>query len=310
MISRRFFPVFALLGSLLWLNPALAAPRVVASIQPLQSLAAMLLDGLGEAELLLEASQSPHGFSLTPSQMRKLKAADLIIWVGPELERPLARVLEGKDKPRQLLLMQEPSLLLLSGHEHDHDHDHEEAGHDQHEHQHEDGDHDPHLWLSPENGRRILARLAELLAELDPANASHYQAQAAEGRAQLEALDAELKAQLAPVQDKAYMVYHHAYGYFEQHYGLKSLGAITLNPEQPLGAASVKALREQLWAGNARCLFVEPQFSPRLGERLAEAAGVRLGQLDPIGADITPGKSAYPELLRRLAASFVNCLQE
>lgn len=304
MISRRFFPVFALLGSFLWLNQAQAAPRVVASIQPLQSLAAMLLDGLAEPELLLDASQSPHGFSLTPSQMRKLKAADLIIWIGPELERPLARVLEGKNKPRQLLLMQEPSLVLLSGHEHDH----EEAGHDQHEHQHEDGDHDPHLWLSPENGRRILARLADVLTELDPVNAAHYQAKAAEGRAQLEALDAELKAQLAQVQDRAYMVYHHAYGYFEQHYGLKSLGAITLNPEQPLGAASVKQLREQLRAGNARCLFVEPQFSPRLGERLAKAAGVRLGQLDPIGADIRPGKVAYPQLLRRLAESFVRCL--
>lgn len=305
MISSRFF-VF--LAAFLWLSQAQAVPKVVASIQPLQSLAAMLLDGLAEPELLLEASQSPHSFSLTPSQMRKLKAADLIIWIGPELERPLARVLEGKDKLRQLLLMQEPSLVLLSGH----DHDHEEAGHDrhEHEHQHEHGDHDPHLWLSPENGQRILARLAQVLAELDPANAGRYQAKAAEARAQLEEMDAELKTMLAPVQGRSYMVYHDAYAYFEHHYGLTSLGAITLNPEQPLGAASVKALREQLKAGQARCLFVEPQFSPRLGERLAEAVAVRLGQLDPIGADIKPGKAAYPELLRRLAISFTSCLQE
>lgn len=299
MISR----LFIFLAAFLWLSQAQAVPKVVASIQPLQSLAAMLLDGLAEPELLLEASQSPHSFSLTPSQMRKLKAADLILWIGPELERPLARVLEGNDKTKQLQLMQEPSLVLLEGANHKHGHGHEHHGH-------EHGDHDPHLWLSPENGQRILARLAQVLAELDPANAGHYQAKAAEARVQLEELDVELKTMLAPVQGRAYMVYHDAYAYFEHHYGLTSLGAITLNPEQPLGAASVKALREQLRSGQARCLFVEPQFSPRLGERLAEAVAVRLGQLDPIGADIKPGKAAYPELLRRLATSFTSCLQE
>lgn len=310
--------VFCLMS--LWTHPALAAtPRVVASIQPLQSLAAMLLKGIAEPGLLLEANQSPHSFSLTPSQMRKLKGAELLIWVGPELERPLARVLAQmpSQMPTQmpiknsglktLRLMGAKGIHLLpnQGHQHDetaHEHEHE------HGHEHE-GQSDPHLWLSPANGQQILELMAEALAEIDPTQAPLYRERAIKAKAELERLDEALRAQLAPIQAKGYMVYHDAYRYFEQHYGLSSLGAITLNPEQPLGAARLQRLRERIRHQGAICLFVEPQFSPRLGERLAESTGLRLGQLDPIGADIRPGPGAYPELLRRLADALVRCLQ-
>jgi zinc transport system substrate-binding protein len=294
----------------LWTHQAQAAtPRVVASIQPLQSLAAMLLKGIAEPGLLLEANQSPHSFSLTPSQMRRLKGAELLIWVGPELERPLARVLAKDSGLKTLRLMGAKGIHLLpnQGHQHDEAANEHKHGHE-HGHEHQ-GQNDPHLWLSPANGQQILELMAEALAELDPAQAPLYRERAIKAKAELARLDEALRAQLAPVQAKGYMVYHDAYRYFEQHYGLSSLGAITLNPEQPLGAATLERLRERIRHQGAICLFVEPQFSPRLGERLAESTGIRLGQLDPIGADIRPGPGAYPELLRRLADALVRCLQ-
>ena len=193
----------------LWTHPVLAAtPRVVASIQPLQSLAAMLLEGIAEPGLLLEANQSPHSFSLTPSQMRRLKGADLLIWVGPELERPLARVLAQiptkNSGLKTLRLMGAKGIQLLPNQGHQHDETAHGHGHD---HQ---GQNDPHLWLSPANGQQILELMAEALAELDPAQAPLYRERATKAKAELERLDEVLRAQLAPIQAKGYMVYHDA----------------------------------------------------------------------------------------------------
>ena len=276
---------------------AIAAPRVVASVMPIHSLVAAVMDGVGTPVLLLRGNMSPHGYSLRPSDARALARADAVVWVGAGFEVFLANALDGlAAEARVLELAKAPGVALLPA-----------AA---------DGDaadaYDPHLWLDPANGMAIASAIAALLTEIDPANAPRYRANAAALRVRLRALDQKIAARLAPLAGRAFVVYHDAYRYFERRYGLTPLGAITPNPERPPGARHIAnlraAMREAARAEGTVCLFVEPQFTPRLAETLAADTGARIAVLDPLGADLAPGPDAYPALLEGLAESLAGCL--
>lgn len=280
-----------------WCGPARAAPpRVLASIAPLHSLAANLMEGVAEPELLLPANRSPHDMALKPSDMRRLAQADLVLWLGREMEAPLFKALQAAKRPGrvEIELLARPEIGALpvqseQGHGHDHGMD-------------------PHIWLSPDLAGRISALLMEELARLDPANGERYRQNGERTLALLRELDQGLRGLLAPLAGVPFVVFHDAYGYFVRQYGLRQVGAITLNPQQPPGAAQLLALRERLRQAGARCLFSEPQFPPKLVQRLAETDGLKTGELDPLGVGIEPGPEAYFVLLRRLGAAFHQCL--
>ena len=281
--------------------PLFAAPRVVATIQPLHALAAGVMEGVAEPQLLLPPGASPHSYALTPSQAQALAQADLVVWVGSGLEQFLAkplRTLAAKADSLELARLDSIKLLAATpGHAHD------GSGHDP-------ADYDPHLWLDVGNAERLLAALAERLAALDPAHAETYRRNAQRRMAQLQRLDAALQRQLEPVQAVPFMVFHDAYRYFTQRYGLFEATALTLNPERPPGARAVIQARQQVSDLKVRCIFSEPQFEPGLAEAVARGSGARIAVLDPIGAAIPPGPEAYPELLRRLATALSDCLSE
>ena len=110
------------------------------------------------------------------------------------------------------------------------------------------------------------------------------------------------------MRDKPYLVFHDAYHYFEARYGLKPAGAVTVAPDRPIGPRRVEILRDAVMAGRAVCIFREPQFPPKLIETLDEGTQVRIGVLDPLGAELTPGPALYPALVRALAQSLTGCL--
>ncbi len=209
----------------------------------------------------------------------------------------------------------------------DHDHgDHEEHGdhaehgdHDEHEHHDEHGDHDDHaghdhgpvdmhIWLTPDNARPMLDAIVEALSAEDPANAARYAANSEGVLTELADLDAEIAARLAPVGAKPYVVFHDAYQYFEAHYGLRPVGAISVNPERAPGAKRLAALREVIAERDAVCVFSEPQFEPALVATIVEGTAAKSGELDPLGADLPIGPDSYFALLRGLADSLVTCL--
>jgi zinc transport system substrate-binding protein len=150
--------------------------------------------------------------------------------------------------------------------------------------------------------------VAAELAALDPANAARYRANASAFRARLGELDAALRAQLAPVRGVPYLVFHDAYQYFEQHYGLSPAGAVTVSPEQRPGGRRVAQLRALIERHGVRCVFREPQFQPALVEAITRGNEVRVGVLDPEGAAIPPGPEQYPRLLRDLGDALAGCL--
>jgi len=184
-------------------------------------------------------------------------------------------------------------------------HDHGK-GHDAHEREAERFD--PHLWLSPANAAVVVRSLAAVLSELDPANAERYRANSSALQARIRQLDRTLTARLEPVRDLPYLVFHDAYHYFEHHYDLNAVGAVTLSPEQAPGARRLHNLRSRIEASGARCLFREPQFEPRLVETLVEGTETESAVLDPLGADLAPGPDAWFQLLEGLADTLVGCL--
>lgn len=278
------------------LGIAAGVPAVVVSIPPLHSLVAGVMVGAGSPRLLVEGGRSPHDFSLRPSAARALAEADLVVWVGPEMEsflvQPLARA-----RARQLGLLDAPGMRVLTGRHEGHASHGEQAG-----------DRDPHLWLDPQNAVVITGALVQTLAELDPKRADLYRANGEAQRQRLEALDRELGERLVPLRGRPYVVFHDAYRYLETRYGLESLGAVVLGPDRRPGARRVRALRAEIQASGARCVFSEPQFQSGLLAVLTEGSAARGAVLDPLGAELPPGPDSYFLLLRGLAGQLAGCL--
>ena len=286
---------------------ALAAPKVVATIKPVQSLAAQVMDGIAEPELLIRQG-SPHGYQMKPSDAKAINQADLVIYVSHELVAGAHTCgCGGHDHDHH-----------HDGDAHDHDHGHEHGGHDHdHAHDHDGHDHDghhhgkydAHLWLSTTRSKLLLTAIADELGKIDPDNAAKYQANAEKSRTALDALHQELNGKLAPLQKRPFMVFHDAYQYFEQDYKLNAVGTVRVDPEHEPGAKRIGELHEQLMHNKVVCLFSEPQFPAKIVDKLAKESGVKTAVLDPVGADIPAGKAMYAQLLGNLADNLSGCLK-
>jgi zinc transport system substrate-binding protein len=282
---------------------AKAAPKVAASILPVHALAAGVMAGVGAPDLLVPANVSPHDFALRPSTVRLLRDADLIVWVGEDLEPALGKAIAAQSAGATVLtLLDAPGLRI---------HGARQAGSWLPADQAPAG-RDPHLWLDPNNAAAIVSALVERLSSLDPQHAPAYAANGERLGAQLAALDAELEAMLEPVRARPFMVYHDAFHYFERRYGLTAVGAVTLDPERAPGARRLAEIRRLVAARGVVCIFSEPQSASAGVTAIADAAGIRQGTLDDIGASIAPedqpGEAAYFALMRALASNLTNCL--
>ena len=214
--------------------------------------------------------------------------------------------------------------------EHDHDehgheeHDHEEHGHDEHgheehahdEHGHEEHGHDehssqtdPHIWLSPSNAKVMAGTIAEHLSAAFPEHSATYAANLASLRQSLDQLDAELRQKFSAVSGSKYLVFHDAYQYLEQEYQLGAVGAISLDPEQASSPARLREARANLRENQISCVFSEPQFPTRAIETVISGTDTQIGELDPLGADLTPGAELYSQLLHDLADNILACLR-
>lgn len=299
---------------------ARAEPAVVVSIKPLHSLVASVMAGIGEPELVVSGAFSPHTYSLRPSQAIALQRAEVIFWIGRELEAFLEGPIETiASQARSVELIDADGLTTLAfrqgGVFETIDPDHEDGGHgDEHaqdEHAHDDHAHDgvdSHIWLDPANARAIVRRIAEVLAEIDPDNAARYEANAAALLDRLQALETDTAAMLQTVQDRPFIVFHDGYQYFERRFGLKATGSITVNPELAPGADRIRTLRERIEAAEVTCVFAEPQFDPKLVAVITEGTGAKASVIDPLGAEIEDGPELYFDLISGMAAAFRDCL--
>lgn len=292
----------------LGLTPAIAAQdaRVLTTIKPLQQIASAVLHGIDTPALLMDPGASPHSYALRPSDRRALAEAERIYWVGPELELFLQDLLERQDNAVGLLHLPQMTVReQLQSHNFQHD----SHGHGAHGDHHDHGSLDAHIWLSPDNAVTIARHMAGDLASLYPQQVDQLQANLAAFEQRVTALDETLKARLAPLQDKAYFVFHDGYGYFEDHYGIRPQGIFSLSHEVQPGARHVNQLRQQLQAAGPSCVFTEPQFTPRLVNSLTQGLPVSVGTLDPLGTAGEIGPQGYEDMLGDIGNALAECLE-
>ncbi|GLH20749.1 zinc ABC transporter substrate-binding protein [Pseudomonas atacamensis] len=295
----------AFVASFLLIGTAQAEVKVLTSIKPLQLIAAAVQDGVAIPEVLLPPGASPHNYALRPSDVRKVQSVDLLYWIGPDMEGFLPRVLGGRSLP-SVAVQDLPGLKLRHFGADNHSHA-EEA--DEHDHDHRPGSLDAHLWLSPVNARVIADKMAADLSAADPANAQRYQSNAKAFDARLDALDQRLKKRLANVEGKPYFVFHEAFDYFEDAYGLKHAGVFAVAAEVQPGAQHVAAMRKRLQEVGKTCVFSEPPLRPRLAETLVAGLPVKLAELDALGGYTPATAQGYEQVLEKLGNDLAGCLE-
>ena len=302
----RLFALFLTLSaSLLVINPAQAEVNVLTSIKPLQLIAAAVQDGVGQPDVLLPPGATPHNYALRPSDVRRVQSADLLYWIGPDLEGFMPRVIKSRTLPT-VAVQTLPGLKLRHFAEDSHSHEEDTAEHD---HDHRPGTLDAHLWLAPANARVIAAKMAADLSEKDSANAAKYQSNLKAFNKRLDALDARLKARLAAIADKPFFVFHEGYDYFESSYGLKHAGVFSVASEVQPGAQHVAAMRKRVQEVGKTCVFSDPPLRPRLAETLTAGLPAKLAELDALGGYTPATAQGYEQLLEKLGNDLAGCLE-
>ena len=290
----------------------LASAAVVTSMKPLGFIAAAIADGVTETQVLLPDGASEHDYSLRPSDVKRLQNADLVVWIGPEMEAFMDKSTQSIAANKKVTIAELDGVkpLLITGADDDDDH----HGHDHGAAEKGDGDHhhgiyNMHLWLSPEIARLSAVAIHDKLLELMPQSRAKLDSNLQQFETALAATDKQVSNELAPLKGKGYFVFHDAYGYFEKHYGLTSLGHFTVNPEIQPGAQRLHEIRTQLVEQKATCVFAEPQFRPAVVEAVARGTSVRMGTLDPLGTNIQLSKASYSQFLTQLANQYASCLK-
>lgn len=299
--------------------PMMANADVLASVKPLGFIASSIADGVTGTQVLVPPGASPHDYSLKLSDIQKVKSADLVLWIGEDVDSFLDKPIRQIERKKVITIADladiEP-LLSQAHHEHfhgddDHDHDHK------HEHEHEHGhDHHEglttnwHVWYSPAISQIVAQKLADKLTAQFPDKKDKIAQNLADFNRTLKEQSEKITAQLANVKDKGFYVFHDAYGYFNDAYGLKQTGYFTINPLVAPGAKTLAQIKEEIAEHKVNCLFAEPQFTPKVIESLAKGTKVNVGRLDPIGDKVELGKNAYANFLQSTADSYMECLSK
>jgi len=311
---KKIHIISTLIGLLIFSTLAKAELKVVTSIKPIHSLASYIMDGVGSPGLIVDGYNSPHSFQLKPSHAKMLEQADIIFWIGEDLEnfleKPLDTIAKKAEKIELLeiknikkLKFRERNIFEEHEEHDDHGHDAKKEEHDNHE-VHGHGEYDPHIWLDPINAKIILNEITEHLIENDSKNASTYKSNLAKALAKIDKLIIDVITETNT--DLSYVVFHDAYQYYENRFNVNILGAMTVNPDVMPGAEQIHEINEVIEHDNVSCILSEPQFNPDIIKSIAKDTNVKTGVLDPLGANLKPGKDLYFDLIRNMSASF-NC---
>ena len=305
--------ILTIISFLTFFTTANSEIKVVASIKPIHSLASYLMDGIAKPDLIVDGYASPHGFAMKPSHAKMLQNADLIFWVGEDLESFLEKPLNSIAKRAEKIeLMDIKGLNVLEFRERnifddhdDHDHDgHAKKKKDDHE-GHAHGEYDPHIWLDPINAKVILKEMTEHLIENDSKNASTYKSNLDKALKDIDKLTMDVMTELN--QSVASIVFHDAYQYFEERFNVNILGAFTVNTDVMPGAEQLAEIREIIEHDKVSCVFSEPQFNPDIIKAVAKDMNIKTGVIDPLGATLDPGKDLYFDLINNMSSSFKGC---
>lgn len=302
-----------------------AAPNVVVTIKPIHSLVAGVMAGVKSPVLLMSGENSPHTQPINPSELRKIRLADVVIWVGPSYEAPLRRIIESmKSRNHVVTLTDKPGMKLYpprqgglwGNHYHSDDKEKEDANTngikacENHDHDHHDGvSIDGHLWLDPQNAKAIVAAVTKELMLLDPSHGAKYLENSQKVIRRLEDLTRELETLLIPVRDKPYIVYHDGTQYFDRRFKTKAVGVLMGDSHYGFNAQHFLEVCEYISGHNIECVFTEPQFPTDKIHDLIEKTRTRVQTLDYLGIGLKADEDAYFLMMRRFTYGFLRGLK-
>ena len=257
--------------------PVAAAPalRVAVSIAPQAYLVRMIGGDRVAVEVVLKPGQSPHTFEPTPRTAKTLAQSDLYMRIGMAFEAVLASKIPPGSRTR--VADGAKSVALL------------------------DESHDAHIWMDPGRMKTVAANMAAAMSDADPEGAKTYAAGLASVIRELDQLDAEIRARLAPHVGKRIYVFHAAYAYFCDAYGLAQV-ALEEDGKEP-SPRRLAQLVDRAKADGVTTIFSEPQSSEKSARALAASVGAKVVTLDPLGAD-------YPVNMKRIADALAAALAE
>ena len=307
-------PLIGILSAALLFSPPALGLEIITSIKPLQLITLALAAPTDRVQTLIPDGASPHTYHLKPSDLRRLAAADILIWVGEDLEGKLTK--RAKGRPQDLALAaaladeirQNAAPRVSANGAED---ETEDSGPDHADESKEQGHahaSDPHFWLSPQLVALAAEHIHAELARRAPAQKPIYAANLARFQAQLGELQKELEQRLAPVKQRGFITTHAAYAHFAAAFDLNYVGYILVAPESGYSAAHLAKLRRQLKQKKAICLLREPQLSDRGAISLSRGLDVQLGVLDPLASDVEETPRGYAIFLSALVAELIDCL--
>lgn len=271
--------------------------EVSASIIPLASVVNTIGGDYVDAQAIVPAWVSPHGFDLSARQMAELSDDAVVFMLG--LEHIDGFLMQATDKEKQLHLADGIELLESTPHSHDEhkedEHIHEEDEHEEDEHKH---DRDPHVWLGKDNIILIAERVREKLSEIMPEQSDYFAANTETFIAELESVYANFQAEVTGKSPKEFIVFHDAYNYLLESIGLNQNYKIVFaeNVMHETGTAHIAELIEEIELHGVNTMFREPQFSTNAIQSMIDKYNINVLILDPLGQDDSAG--GYLENLR------------
>ena len=245
---------------------------------------------------------------MKPSHIRAIDNAGVFIRVSERLEPFTGKIVRSLPVGVRLITLAEAPGVRLLTQRTTGTFERDRHGHDAEAHKDAGIGGDSHIWLAPANAKAIGLYVGVVLAERYPEHAARFTANAERLAAEIDALTVELEKETTPLRERPFVVFHDAYQYFDDSFGLDAVGSITVSPNVQPSAKRLAELRQKIRSLGAVCVFAEPWFQPRLVAALTEGTQARSGTLDPEGTNLTPGPQLYFTLMRNLAAGLKACL--
>ena len=294
------------LGGVACARPAADTGKIVVAVTLLPQ--AGFVDEIGgdrvEVVVMVPPGASPHTYEVTPDQMVLLSRASMYAKVGSPVEFELAW-LDKLVAANQGMLMVDCArgiTLIEAEGEHVHDegeHQDEDAANHEDEDVHDYQGADPHIWLSVENAKVMASNICDGLVQVDPAGESLYRANCAAFIDELSLLDGELRDALSDLENRRFIVFHPAFGYFARDYDLVQI-AVEKGGNEPDAAYMIRLIDEAREHG-IRVVFVAPQFITQSAEAIAREIGGDVVHINPLARD-------YVTNLRHVASAIADVI--
>jgi len=277
---------------------------IVVTLKPIYSLVAHLTDGISTPILFSNNMQSPHHHNILPSERRLIANADMIIWLGPQMETYLSKIIPQQNSAITISLMQVDSLHLLnkrSKHSHI----------DHHQNSLIANNIDQHIWLSVNNVKVISRHISKKLIIHDPKNTARYKQNLEKLLDKIEKTDNEIKT-LLKNHKQPFIASHDAFQYFEKEYELNFIAALNSGDDTSTSLKHLKKIKSLIKKNKIQCLIYQ-QPKPDIINTLTRKTDIKTTALDPLGINLSNSNNyhnAWFEIMQKLAINFKQCLSQ